>query len=73
MRYPGALLRWHAPLVGAQVRRDDARVGADLGRGALGDHTTGLQAVDPVADREDQRQVVLDDDQRGVELRPGPG
>ena len=35
---------------------------------ALGDHPTGLEAVDPAADRQDQREVVLDHDQRGVEL-----
>ena len=69
---PGSLARRVAALdravVGAEVRRDDARVVADLAGRALGDDRARLEAVDPVADRQDQRQVVLDDDERGVEL-----
>ena len=38
----------------------------------LGDHRTGFEAVDAVADGQDQGQVVLDDDQGGVELGLDP-
>ena len=55
-------------LVGTEVRRDDERITANgVGR-AFGDDGAGLHAIHPVGDRHDQRQVVLDDNQRRVEL-----
>ena len=67
-RYPGALLRWMAR--SSVPRYDEMTRGSSriVGRETLGDDPTGLQAVDAGADREDQRKVVLDDDQRRIEL-----
>ena len=59
-------------VVGAEVRRDDERIVADRLGFAVRDHRTGFHAVDAVADRHDERQVVLDDDERGVELALDP-
>ena len=63
-----ALLRWIAR---SSVPRYDATTSGSLrtscGR-ALGDHRARLHAVDAVADRQDHREVVLDDDERRVEL-----
>ena len=67
-----ALLRWIAR---SSVPRYDAMtcgfVAHLVGR-ALGDHLARLHAVDAVADRQDHRQVVLDDDERRVELLLDP-
>ena len=51
-------------LVGAEVGGDDPRVVADLVGRARGDDRAGLEAVDAVADRHDERHVVLDDEHR---------
>ena len=51
-----------------RYERDHERVGAHVGGRAFGDDAPGFEAVHAVADRQDQRQVVLDDDERGVEL-----
>ena len=53
-----------APVVGrllAQVRGDDGRVVADLGRRALGDLAPEVDHHDPVADPEHELDVVLDE------------
>ena len=63
-----ALLRWMARSSVPRYDDDDARVVAHVGRQALGDDRARFEAVDAVADRQDQREVVLDDDERGVEL-----
>ena len=42
--------------------------GPDLGRRPFGDHGAGFEAVDAVADGQDHGQVVLDDDQGGIEF-----
>ena len=55
-------------VVGAEVRRRRRAGRCARRRGALGDHRARLEAVDAVADRQDQREVVLDDHERGVEL-----
>ena len=60
--------RWIARSSVPRYDDDDERVVADVVGRALGDDRAGLEAVDAVADRQDQRQVVLDDDERGVEL-----
>ncbi len=55
-------------VIGAEVRRHDERIVADSLGPAVRDHRARLEAVDTVADRHDEGQVVLDDDERGVEL-----
>src|SRR5439155_16548049 len=57
-----------SPLVAAEVRGDDKGV-APHGVGCpLGDDLARLHAIDVVGDRQDQRKVVFDEDQRRVEL-----
>ena len=54
--------------VGAEVGADDGGVRADLVRGAVGDDPAAVHRDQPVGEPGQQRQVVLDDDQRGPEL-----
>ena len=67
-----ALLRWMAR--SSVPRYDETTRGSSRTAAgqALGDDPPGLEAVDAVADRQDQREVVLDDDERGVELLLDP-
>ena len=62
------LASFDGAFVGAEVARDDLRVGADRFGVALGDDGAGFHAVDPVGDAHDQRHVVLDHDHGRVEV-----
>ena len=62
----------HDVLVGAQVGRDDPGVGQHLGGRAPGDDRAQLQGHEPVAQRRQQRHVVLDDDHRAAGLGLDP-
>ena len=56
------------PLVRAEIAGDHPGVVAHRGRVALGNDRPGLQAVHPVADAHDERHVVLNEEDRRVEL-----
>ena len=61
----GGVAAHRRPVVGTQVGRDHERVAADVMRSTVGDHATCFEAVHVIGDREDQRQVVFDDDEGG--------
>jgi hypothetical protein len=54
----------HCLFVDAEVRGDDSRVESHFVRGSLGDQPTEVECDHPVCDASDERDVVLDEEDR---------